>query len=257
MPVHLVSTVRVVVDPHGSPLPRVQDDQDDRVADHPAALGQEPDHKLGVAGELEPVARGWQGGARVLAESAPSSRLKSLGVSAGRIGNAEATLSALVTIATVRRSPSGGGWSTLCRSGSSCPLASASRAEARERQPRAGLHGRARRPQQREPGQRRGKGEEEHPLRCHAVRQHAAGVRRGWATPTSIRRCATPHHKSRADDARLLSHAFRANGDAADGGSRCGSGRSRSRPAPGEGPCAADGGRAGGVGRAYFFAASK
>src|SRR5215211_4818615 len=52
--------------------------------------------------------------------------------------------------------------------------------------------------------------------------------------------------KSRADDARLLSHAFRANGDAADGGPRsaawarprCGSGRSRSRPAPGEGPCA-------------------
>jgi hypothetical protein len=26
--------------------------------------------------------------------------------------------------------------------------------------------------------------------------------------------------KSRADDARLLSHAFRANGDAADGGPR-------------------------------------
>ena len=43
---------------------------------------------------------------------------------------------------------------------------------------------------------------------------------RGWATPTSIRRCATPHHKSRADDAWLLSHAFRANGDAADEGPR-------------------------------------
>jgi hypothetical protein len=26
-----------------------------------------------------------------------------------------------------------------------------------------------------------------------------------------------PHHKNRADDARLLSHAFRANGDNADG----------------------------------------
>ena len=29
-----------------------------------------------------------------------------------------------------------------------------------------------------------------------------------------------PHHRRRADDARLLSHAFRGNGDAADEGAR-------------------------------------
>jgi hypothetical protein len=48
--------VRVVIDPHRTPRTPVQGEQDDRVADHVPALGQEPDDKLGIPCELKPVA---------------------------------------------------------------------------------------------------------------------------------------------------------------------------------------------------------
>jgi hypothetical protein len=84
-------------------------------------------------------------------------------------------------------------------------------------------------------------------LRFHDLRHTCGSLAINYASIVAVRAWmghadvnATMRYlddKSRADDARLLSHAFRANGDAADGGPWCGSCRSRSRPAPGDGPC--------------------